>query len=86
MPNSQIKIADCVLRELKLLTIPEAKAALSLFKTIPIHNLGKGDADDLLFNAAKRGAIIVTNDAELIKRIKDYLYIESLYIRCCVLQ
>ena len=71
LPNSQIKIADCVLRELNLLTIPEAKAALSLFKTFPIHNLGKGDADDLLFNAAKRGAIIVTNDAELIKRIKD---------------
>jgi len=71
LPQSQIEIADCVLRELKLLLIPEAKAALSLFKTFPIHNLGEGSADDLLFNAANNGAVIVTNDAELIKRLKD---------------
>ena len=70
MPQSQIEIADCVVRELEILNTPESKAALSLFSIFPIHILGNGDADDLLFNAAKKGAVIVTNDAELINRLK----------------
>ena len=71
IPQSKIKIADCVIRELEILNTPESRAALSLFNIFPIHNLGKEEADCLLFNAAKEGAVIVTNDAELINRLKD---------------
>lgn len=71
IPQSRIKIADCVIRELEILNTPDARAALSLFNPFPIHSLGKGEADGLLFNAAKEGAVIVTNDAELINRLKD---------------
>ena len=68
IPQSEIKIADCVIRELRIIDIPEAKAAFSMFKNFPIHNLGEGEADNLLLNAAREGAIIVTNDSDLITR------------------
>ncbi len=62
-----------VLDELRGLTksTKEARAALRLaltFRTLP----AEGDADDAIFDAARRtGALVLTNDAVLLRRLKE---------------
>jgi len=61
--------ADCVLRELELNIAPHAPAALALAQRYPVHRLGEGAADDMLLNAARDGAMVATNDRELLARL-----------------
>lgn len=69
----KIQILGCVLDELQGLSrnIPDAKAALALadlYETVPSQ--GKGD-DCILEMAVQLGGIVLTNDRELIKRLKE---------------
>ena len=71
LPGADIRIASCVLEELELLGTPDAKSACKLCQTLAVINLGLGDVDSVLLEAARRGAVVATNDRELIERILD---------------
>lgn len=80
MPGAKIKIPTCVITELKKLNTKEAKAALDLCQKLENKNIGNGYADDMLFEAAKKGDIVATNDKDLLNRLKT-LKINALKIR-----
>ena len=80
MPGAKINIPTCVITELEKLNTKEARAALKLCQTLESKNIGNGYADDMLVEAAKKGDIVVTNDKELLKRLKT-LKINALKIR-----
>ena len=71
LPGADIRIASCVLEELELLGTPDAKSACELCQELAVINLGLGDVDSVLLEAARRGAVVATNDRELIERILD---------------
>ncbi len=70
LPDANIRIASCVLEELELLGTPDAKSACKLCQTLAVINLGLGDVDSVLLEAARRGAVVATNDSELIELIR----------------
>ena len=72
LPGANIRIASCVLEELELLGTPDAKSACKLCQTLAVINLGLGDVDSVLLEAARRGAVVATNDRELIERIRSF--------------
>ena len=72
LPGADIRIASCVLEELELLGTPDAKSACELCQELAVINLGLGDADSVLLEAARRGAVVATNDRELIERIHSH--------------
>jgi len=80
MPGAKIKIPTCVITELKKLNTKEAKAALDLCQKLENKNIGNGYTDDMLFEAAKKGDIVATNDKDLLNRLKT-LKINALKIR-----
>ena len=69
LPGAAIRIASCVLEELEMLGTPDAKSAAEFCQKLTVINLGIGGADNVLLEAARRGAIVATNDRELIERI-----------------
>ena len=69
LPDADIRIASCVLEELDILGTPDAKSALELCRSLTVINLGLGDVDSVLLETARRGAVVATNDRELIERI-----------------
>ena len=71
LPGADIRIISCVLDELELLGTPDAKSACELCQELSVINLGLGDVDSVLLEAARRGAIVATNDRELIERINS---------------
>ena len=71
IPGCSIGIPSCVLSELEKLKTKESKSALEMCATLDIIDIGKGYADDMLFEAAKKGNVIATNDRELLDRLKD---------------
>ena len=72
LPGADIRIASCVLEELKLLGTPDAKSACELCQELAVINLGLGNVDSVLLEAARRGAVVATNDRELIERIHSH--------------
>ena len=72
LPGADIRIASCVMEELELLGTPDAKSACELCQELAVINLGLGDADSVLLEAARRGAVVATNDRELIERIHSH--------------
>ncbi|OIR10236.1 MAG: hypothetical protein BEU05_01645 [Marine Group III euryarchaeote CG-Bathy2] len=71
MPGCDIRIASCVLEELEMLGTHDAKSAAEFCQTMMVINLGIGGVDNVLLEAARRGAVVATNDRELINRILD---------------
>ena len=71
LPDADIRIASCVVEELEMLGTPDAKSAAEFCQEMTIINLGIGGVDNVLLEAARRGAIVATNDRELIERILD---------------
>ena len=71
LPDADIRIVTCVLDELEVLGTPDAKSASELCQNLSIINLGLGDVDSVLVEAARRGAVVATNDRELIERIRS---------------
>ena len=57
LPGADIRIASCVLEELELLGTPDAKSACELCQELAVINLGLGDVDSVLLEAARRGAV-----------------------------
>ncbi len=69
----RILVLDCVMDELRGLsnTIADAKTALALADTFEgAGSEGSGD-DCIMLMAQKLGAIVLTNDRELIERLKN---------------
>ena len=69
LPGTRLMVADCVLRELELKVAPDAPGALALARRYPVRRLGEGAADELLVEAARGGAMVATNDRELLARL-----------------
>ena len=69
LPDADIRIVTCVLDELEVLGTPDAKSASELCQSLAIINLGLGDVDSVLVEAARRGAVVATTDRELSERI-----------------
>lgn len=74
MPSlGRIEIPQCVVDELKGLSnsVPEARAALVLAERFEIlQSEGAGD-DCIISKATEIGAVVLTNDRDLTKRLKD---------------
>ncbi len=71
-----------VLDELHGLTrsVPEARAALRLASTFRVLP-AEGEADDAIVDSARRlGAAVVTNDAALLRRLKE-VAVPRIYLR-----
>ena len=71
LPDADIRIASCVIEELEMLGTPDAKSAAEFCQEMTVINLGIGGVDNVLLETARRGAIVATNDRELIERILD---------------
>ena len=68
----RIMILDCVMDELRGLSasIPEARAALALVGTFETVS-SEGRGDECIFRMAQKlGGIVLTNDRELVERLK----------------
>tara|TARA_B100000579_G_C22776744_1_gene827001 strand:+ start:273 stop:632 length:360 start_codon:yes stop_codon:yes gene_type:complete len=70
-PDYQIKIATCILDELRKLGSKQSKAALAFCKKMETIDIGKGYADDLLIKSAKKGHLIATNDKEILEHLRS---------------
>tara|TARA_B100000029_G_scaffold360050_1_gene352949 strand:+ start:533 stop:892 length:360 start_codon:yes stop_codon:yes gene_type:complete len=80
MPGTEIAIPSCVISELKKLKTKDARTALNFCSDMEVVDIGNGYADDMLFEAAKNGNIIATNDKDLLYRLKK-LKLNALKIR-----
>jgi len=80
MPGSSIAIPNCVIQELEKMNTKKAEAALQICNTLPTKDIGKGYADNMLIEAAKKGFTIATNDKYILTKLK-LLKINALKIR-----
>ena len=69
-PEYQIKIPSCVISELKKLNNKQSKPALQLCESFEKIDIGNGYTDDMLLSAAREGYLIVTNDKEILNKLK----------------
>ena len=69
-PNHEIRIATCVLDELKKMKIKKSTAALAFCSKMKTIDIGTGYADDLLVKSAEKGYLIATNDKEILLSLK----------------
>ena len=69
IPGADIRIPSCVIEELEMLGTPDARSAAEFCQKMTVINLGIGGVDNVLLETARRGAIVATNDRELIERI-----------------
>ena len=70
-PGYTIRIPTCIIDELQKLDTKQSRAALGLCERIESIDIGSGYADDLLVSAAKEGYLIVTNDMEILNKLKS---------------